>query len=84
MDQVKTYQVTLTRDTTESISLNIKAKSVADAERVALERVGDFENFDLKDWEQDDTIFGGDPYIGDPGSAWETDEEPDFTQEDPE
>lgn len=66
------FFVTVTRDTTESTTVDIVADSAAEAERLALEEAtASPHNFD---WAPDE-CSGGDPYIPAPGESAEIAEE---------
>lgn len=62
------FNVTVTRDTTESTTVDVEADSAEEAEAKALDEANQDAN--AFDWVADD-CSGGDPYIGDPGNAAE-------------
>ena len=55
------YTVIITRDTTESTTLHVRAKDSTEASALALEKLAQIE---FPVWEQDDAV-GGDPYVTD-------------------
>ena len=60
-DEADDYTVIITRDTTESTTLHVRAKDSTEASVLALEKLAQIE---FPVWEQDDAV-GGDPYVTD-------------------